>query len=163
MAFDLDSFEEAKKASVAQLLFKCARIINELGIEKLRKEAKQPKLRAAHMALFPHIDFEGTRATVLAEKLGISKQAIGQLVNELVAMGSLEKFPDPSDGRAKLIRFSTQGQLGLSRGLEILGNIEADLKERIGKKHMKRLHEALLALEKALLEKPRSDLDAQET
>ncbi|MEO2006862.1 MAG: hypothetical protein ABGY41_22515, partial [Candidatus Poribacteria bacterium] len=37
--------------------------------------------------LFPHIDFEGIRLTVLAARLGISKQAVGQLVGELQSMG----------------------------------------------------------------------------
>lgn len=152
MSFDIDSFEAAKRASVAQLLFKCARLLNEQGVARLRTKAGQPQLRAAHMTLFPHIAYSGTRATEIADKLGISKQAVGQLVGELVAMGALEQVPDPSDGRAKLIRFSTAGQMGLSEGLKVLADLEKDLEKRIGKHLMRQLHQALLAVEEVLTE-----------
>ena len=138
--------EAAKAQSVAQLLFKCARLLNDQGIALFRQRANQPKLRPAHATLFPHIDLGGTRLTVLAQRIGISKQAVGQLVAELEAMGSLERIPDPSDGRAKLIRFSEAGKMGLFQGLAVLAELEADLRGKIGNRHMDRLHEALTAL-----------------
>ena len=52
----------AKSASTAQLLFKCARLVNELALERLRLATGQA-LRPAHTALFPLIDLEGTRLT----------------------------------------------------------------------------------------------------
>ena len=68
-------------------------------------------IRPAHTALFPHIDLSGTRQTALARRMGVSKQAVGQLVSELEQMGALERVPDPSDGRARLVRFAA-GEAG---------------------------------------------------
>jgi len=151
MSFDVNKFEVAKRGSIAQLLFKCGRIINEIAIERLRKRANQPDLRVAHTHLFPHIDLAGTRLTDLAAKLGLTKQAVGQLVSELVDMGFLEKRPDPSDGRAKLIHFSKQGKESMFNGLALLGELEDNLRTRVGRRKMGQLHQALLALEVELV------------
>ena len=152
MTFNVDQFEAAKRGSTAQLLFKCGRIVNEIAIERLRKKVNQPGLRIAHTHLFPHIDLAGTRLTDLAAKLGLTKQAVGQLVSELEAMGFLEKVPDPADGRAKLICFSQEGKESMFGGLALLGELVADLTEKIGRRKMAQLHGALTALEAALIE-----------
>ncbi len=147
---ELTRIEAAKRASVVQLLFKCARLANEEALERVRQKSGVTNLRASHTALFPHIDFEGTRLTVLAQRLGISKQAVGQLVGELEQMGTLERVPDPSDGRAKLIRFSAQGRRWMMEGLGVLKEVEEDYAQKIGHERMEALYDALIALERVL-------------
>ncbi|MFV8749862.1 MarR family winged helix-turn-helix transcriptional regulator [Nannocystaceae bacterium ST9] len=138
--------EAAKAASVAQLLFKAARLLNERAIARVEPAPGAPRLRAAHTSLFPHIDHAGTRLTELARRLGISKQAVGQLVDELEQMGAVERFPDPEDGRAKLIRFSRRPGRSLLDGLSHLQTIEAELASELGPARMQALHEGLAAL-----------------
>jgi DNA-binding MarR family transcriptional regulator len=137
--------EAAKHASTLQLLFKAARLVNELGVARVRERSGEPRLRPAHTALFPHVDLEGTRLTELARRVGVSKQAVGQLVNELEEMGVLERVPDPSDGRARLVRF-TGGGAGLLEGLAVLIELERELAGAVGAQRMAGLREALLAL-----------------
>jgi DNA-binding MarR family transcriptional regulator len=155
---NIAEFEAKKRASVAQLLMKCGRLLNDRGVESMREEMGFEGLRAAHTNLFPHIDLEGTRLTDLAKRVGISKQAVGQLVDELEEMGALERVPDPQDGRAKLIRFGTDedGPM-LTRGLEVLSDLEAHMEQHIGSRRMKELHRALLAVEAWLLAECPSD------
>jgi len=150
MAFDLNAFEKAKKASVAQLLFKCARLVNEMAVARVRLAGRAPEFRVSHTHLFPHIDFQGTRLTVLAERLGVTKQAAGQWVTELEQMGVLEKIPDPSDGRAKLIRFSEFGKTSMVEGLSVLNQVEGELKSALGPEKFGQFHQTLLALESYL-------------
>ena len=139
--------EEAKRASVGQLLFKCARQIDELAIARLRETPGLEGLRRVHTNLFPHIDLEGTRLTQLAARVGISKQAVGQLVDELVELGGLERVADPHDGRAKLIRFRRRGgRFVLMQGLDTLREIEGELEAELGAAQMRSLHAALLRL-----------------
>lgn len=152
---DADDFEEKKRQSVAQLLFKCARLVNERAIERVNRGAEPgPPLRASHTALFPHLTSEGVRGAELAKKLGVTKQAISQLVAELEYWGVVEQVEDPTDGRAKLVRFTSKGERGLLQGLAVLGELEEELGDKIGKRRMQELHTALLALEKALREDP---------
>ena len=149
---DLKALERKKRASVGQLLFKCARLLNERAIDRVNRQVGQPVLRASHTNLFPHIDFEGVRLTELAQRLGITKQAVGQVVAELEEMGVVELRPDPSDGRAKLVRFTAKGAKGIEHGLSVLAELETELASKIGKRHMRALHQALLAAEAVLLE-----------
>lgn len=147
---ELARIEGAKAASMAQLLFKCARLFNEEALERVRRETGFDGLRVAHTSLMPHIDFHGTRLTVLASRLGISKQAVGQLVDEMEGMGALERVPDPDDGRAKLIRFSARGREWMMQGLGLLVELEREYAELIGPAQMEALRPALAALLEAL-------------
>ncbi len=147
---DAEKFEALKRQSVAQLLFKCARLVNERAILRVNERSPGPALRAAHTTLFPHLNAEGVRGADLAKKLGVTKQAVSQLVTELEEWGVVEQIADPQDGRAKLVRFSKKGQQALLQGLSVLGELEAELTDKIGKRRMQELHTALLALEKAL-------------
>jgi DNA-binding MarR family transcriptional regulator len=140
-----DKLEAEKAKSTLQLLFKAARLLNERAIARVRSRTKQP-VRVAHTSLLPHVDLEGTRLTELARRLGVTKQAAGQLVDELVEMGVLERVPDPADARAKLVRFSKQGRVGLLEGLAVLKELEEDVAAIIGDATMRTLHETLVAI-----------------
>ncbi len=137
---------ETKKAeSTLQLLFKAARLLNERAIGRVRERTGKP-LRVSHTALLPHLDLEGTRLTVLAERLGVSKQAAGQLVDELEEMGFVERARDPGDARAKLVRFSKRGQKSLFEGLAVLGELEVELRAIAGAAQLRVVREVLAAV-----------------
>ena len=51
----------------------------------------------------------GTRSTVLAQRAGVTKQAMSQLVRLMERQGYLEQVPDPADTRAKLVRMTDRG------------------------------------------------------
>lgn len=135
--------ERAKSESVLQLLFRAARLWNERALAVASKNSGIT-LRASHTAIFPHLDLEGTRLTVLASRLGISKQAVGQLVEELEGMGVLERTVDESDARARLVRFTPRGRKALMQGLSILKSLEDDVERVIGAKDLGRLHQNLV-------------------
>ncbi|MFT4628372.1 MAG: DNA-binding MarR family transcriptional regulator [Myxococcota bacterium] len=137
--------EALKRQSVLQVLFKVARLLSEQAIGRAR-EASGHALRPAHTSLFPHLEFEGQRLTALAARVGVSKQAIKPLVDELEAWGMVERVPDPSDGRAKLIRLSTTGGEAMVHGVGLLRALEAELAERVGEDSMEQLHHILLEL-----------------
>ena len=139
--------EAAKRASTAHLLIKCGRLVNEHALGTLPSLEGGHQPRAAHMALFPHIDLErGARVTELAGKLGITKQAVGQLVDDLEEFGIVERVPDPGDGRAKLVCFTTQGKSAMLGGLAHLRSVDRVLGRALGRDALRTLHEALLVL-----------------
>lgn len=144
-----EQLETQKRASVGQLLFKCARLLNEQALARVQEQTGQA-VRASHTALFPHVDLDGTRLTELARRAGLSKQQTFQLVEELEAMGLLERVPDPEDGRARLVRFSRRGRRGLLAGLAVLRGLEAELGATIGEGRMADLHDTLVRLEAVL-------------
>jgi DNA-binding MarR family transcriptional regulator len=144
---------QAVAGSTGQALLKAARLLDERALQRLARLPGAPPVRPAHTRLFPHLDLVGVRATALAERLGVSKQAITPLVADLVAWGVVEQVPDPSDGRARLVRFSAAGLGALVHGLSVLASFEAEVEARVGSGQMDAFREVLGAWVE-LLERP---------
>lgn len=118
---------------MGQLLLKASRLYNERAIARVRDRTGAERLTVAHTTVLPHLDLEGTRLTTLAERMNVSKQFVGQLLEELESLGVVERVPDPTDGRAKLVRFTAKGKRALLQGLDVLGEIERSLVEVLGR------------------------------
>jgi DNA-binding MarR family transcriptional regulator len=129
-----------------QLLFKAARLLDERALERVSQRKGRPRLRRSHTSLLPHIDLEGTRITDLAERLGVTKQAASQLVDDLEAVGVLAREPDPDDARARRVVFTRLGREGLLEGLALLRDMESELARSIGDESMHGLRRALVAI-----------------
>jgi DNA-binding MarR family transcriptional regulator len=142
-ARDWEALDLVKRASVGQLLLKGARLLDERALALVNAQGPKVELRPAHTSLFPHIDPQGTRLTELARRLGVTKQAAGQLVSDLESLEVLERLDDPEDGRAKLVRFTKKGIEALHHGLSVLRGIEGTLERRLGAGRMRELHAAL--------------------
>lgn len=93
--------------------------------------------------LLAGIDLDGTRLVVLAERARIPKQTALALVNGLEASGYVERVPDPSDGRARLIRLTPRARAGLPFATAEEARIEAAWADRLGPRRLKALREAL--------------------
>ena len=128
--------------STLELLFRAARLVNERAVASARRDGAKD-LRLAHTQLFPHITFDGVRITTIAKRLEVSKQAIGPLVDELVDEGLVERIPDPSDARAKLVRWTPRGGEALRHGLGVLARLEDELARRVGRARMDALGDTL--------------------
>jgi DNA-binding MarR family transcriptional regulator len=138
--------EAAKGESTLQLLFKASRLLDERALRRVSERTGRPPLRRSHTSLLPHIDLEGTRITVLAERLGVTKQAASQLVDDLEAIGVLAREPDPDDARARRVVFTRAGRQGLLDGLAELREMEGELARSIGDESMAALRRALIAI-----------------
>lgn len=145
-----ERLEAAKRASTLQVLFKVARLLDEVALERIA-ERGGPRLRRSHMSLFPHISLEGTRITELADKLGITKQAISKLVDDLEQTGIVSRKEDPDDARARLVMFTRRGREGFFEGLSVLHELETELLTLLGKTRLGQLRSALLDIHDQLL------------
>jgi DNA-binding MarR family transcriptional regulator len=63
----------------------------------------------AFATVMPLLDTTGMRSTALAQRTGVTKQAISQLIRLLEERKYVEQAPDPTDTRAKVIRLTTRG------------------------------------------------------
>jgi DNA-binding MarR family transcriptional regulator len=77
-----------------------------------------------HSTVLAYLDEDGVRATELARLSGREKQVVGRLVDELEEIGYVERRPDPSDRRAKLIVPTERGLEQLQLRDEIVAEIE---------------------------------------
>ena len=105
-------------------------------------------VRPAHFTVFQHIPPEGIRLTALAEAALMTKQSMGYLVDDLEALGYVERVPDPTDRRAKVVRLTARGRAVEKTVRTVIRQIEADWAARLGQKeyqHLTRLLRALIA------------------
>jgi DNA-binding MarR family transcriptional regulator len=116
------------------------------GFEELHRrlaERGYADIRHAHGCVFRYVERDGVRLTDLAELAGYSKQAVGEFVADLEALGYAERVPDPVDRRAKIIRLTPRGMEAKEAALEIFGAIEREWAEQIGEKRVAALRDAL--------------------
>ena len=66
-------------------------------------------LNAAHLGLWRYPGLEGLRPSQLADRRGITKQSVNDLLAHLEQHGYLMRVPDPADGRARVIRLTSKG------------------------------------------------------
>ncbi|MFD4432886.1 MarR family winged helix-turn-helix transcriptional regulator [Nocardia sp. NPDC058497] len=96
-------------------------------------------VRAAHAPVFQVIDPEGTRLTVLAERAGMTKQAMGELIRHLTDRGYVAVGPDPADGRARLVRLTDRGWSAVEAGVRVVEQFDRHLDEVVGSAEVDRL------------------------
>ena len=103
-------------------------------------------IRPAHGCVFGHIDPDGSRLTDLAERAHMTKQSVGEVTNDLEQRGYVERVPDPSDGRAKIIRLTARGHEAQALGWDLIDDIEREWAERFGAERIAALRETLEAV-----------------
>ena len=103
-------------------------------------------IRVTHGCVFGNIDPEGSRLTDLADRAHMTKQSVGEVASDLEQRGYVERVPDPSDGRAKIIRLTARGRAAQTIGRGLIDDIERDWAERFGIERVAALREALEAI-----------------
>jgi DNA-binding MarR family transcriptional regulator len=100
----------------------------------------------AQARVFQRIAPGGSRLTDLAEQAQITKQSAGFLVDQLERAGYVERVPDPTDARARLVRISERGTRAVPLAAEVVAEVEAEWEAHLGKQRMRQLREALTRL-----------------
>ena len=83
-------------------------------------------IRPAHLQVFGVIKANGSRLTDLADSAGLSLSSMAELVDDLEALGYVQRQPDPSDRRAKLVGLTPSGWRAIRTGRAIIEQIEHD-------------------------------------
>src|SRR5688500_9627347 len=88
--------------------------------------------KPSHSAVFAQIGQEGSRLTELARGANVTPQAMGELVDELEELGYVERRPDPTDRRAKLIVLTPRGHECIAAGIATIEGIEERIDQILG-------------------------------
>jgi DNA-binding MarR family transcriptional regulator len=102
--------------------------------------------RVPHTHVTAYIKAEGSRLTDLAIQARMTRPAMAELVDDLQRLGIVERRPDPSDGRAKLICLTDQGWSAMRTGHHIIAQLEAEYAHLIGDQHFETMCQAMQAL-----------------
>lgn len=147
---------EPSEPFVGLLMFIAARDVENRVVAAMRR-AGIDDITLAQARVAARIGPHGTRLTELAEQAQVTKQTATALVDRLEAAGYVERVPDPSDGRARLVRLTDRAQtlMPVARGEE--QQIEQEWEAHLGRTRMRQLREALTLLRE--ITDPYRDLD----
>lgn len=120
-------------------------------MESFRRELVDEQLPAPASGLRPsQLRFlsltpaDGMRVTDLADRLGMTKQALGEFANELERQGFLESQRDPADKRVRILKPTRKGLKAVAAGNVAIQNVEARWRERLGDDAWAELRDLLL-------------------
>ncbi len=106
---------------------------NDVGVPlALANLAARAQVGAAHIHITRHLALDGSRLTELAQRAGMSKQAMGDLVTQCEAWGLVAREADPADARARLVRFTPTGLAWLQAFREAVAQAEAEFRAEVG-------------------------------
>jgi DNA-binding MarR family transcriptional regulator len=103
-------------------------------------------LTTAQMRLVQRIGPRGSRLTDLAEQAQVTKQTAGYLVDRLERAGWVERVPDPTDGRARLIRLTDRAQQAIPIANAAVAEVTATWQAHLGSRRTRQLRQTLTAL-----------------
>lgn len=94
--------------------------------------AARAQISAAIVHITRHLPLGGARLGELAHSAGMSKQAMGDLVDQCVAWGLVRRDPDPRDARARRIVFTPTGLDWLQAFRRAVEQAEAEFRAAVG-------------------------------
>jgi len=94
--------------------------------------AARAQVGAAHIHITRHLPLDGARLTDLAHQAGMTKQAMGDLVDQCAAWGLVVREPDPRDGRARRVRFTETGLGWLAAFRQAVTQAEVEFRAELG-------------------------------
>jgi DNA-binding MarR family transcriptional regulator len=103
-----------------------------VDFRELLAESGINDVRPTHGCVFRFVHGDGIRLTELASLAGLTKQSLGEIVDDLAGLGYLERYPDPTDKRAKLIRLTAKGLEAQRIGFSLFAKLEEDWAEAFG-------------------------------
>lgn len=96
------------------------------------------------------ISGQGATVSVLAERAGISKQAMADLVRHLEEHAYVVRVPDPTDGRAQFVLPTDRGREVVAIAQATVPDVENRVDELIGARRLQQLREDLASIVREL-------------
>ena len=137
--------EEIVPVSTAVWMFVACRHVEQRVLDHLRTGGFDD-LTLAQGRIAARLREEGMRLTELAAAAQVTKQSAGFLVDQLERAGYVERRPDPTDARARLVVVAERGRHAQARAREVEEAVEAEWEAHLGADRMAALREALLDL-----------------
>jgi len=130
-------------ALIGALLRVPAQAIHRRLIKELNA-AGFAELRLPHIAVFQFPGPDGVRPTTLADRAGISKQAMNQLLRSLEDCGYVERSDAPEDRRSRAVRLTKRGRAAFAKISDILRDVEREWSAELGTKRFAELKALLV-------------------
>ncbi len=131
-----------RAANLRQCLLRTSRLVNIAIVEGLHQRGFI-KLRSTHTTLLSNLDLEGSSLTTIAQRAGITKQAMGRLADELVQLNYITKTRSKDDKRLIKIELTPSGLKLMKHSFTIMNELENRCSSRLGINNFKKLLNSL--------------------
>jgi DNA-binding MarR family transcriptional regulator len=142
LAFTDDSNLEWRHHNFGRLLLNAFRYFEHGLIVRLHSMGHE-EIRRVHLSVMRQMDFGGTGVTVLAERAGVTKQAMSHFVQKCEDLGYVSRQRDPEDGRGIIVVFTAKGKRLMTTMKGIIDVLEAEMTTALGEKKTEAVREGL--------------------
>jgi DNA-binding MarR family transcriptional regulator len=104
----------------------------EQRVLEILAENGHNEVRFSQVNLTRNLDLTGTITTELARRAGMTKQAMGEIVEQCEQLGLVERIRDKRDARAKIVRFTDLGLEWLEAFHGALTRAEQEMRDELG-------------------------------
>jgi DNA-binding MarR family transcriptional regulator len=111
-------------------------------------------LSAAHVGLWRYPGLDELRPSQVADRVGITKQSVNDLLGHLEQHGYISRVPDLVDGRARVIRLTPKGRRLQQTIYAEAGAAQLRIEEILGSRGFTQLHHSLELLSEQLTDSP---------
>ena len=142
MAADDFSDDRWRQAHLGRLLGHAMRRFDARVLQLMARDVEVPlalsnlaardQVTAAHVHITRHLSLNGDRLTDLAQRAGMTKQAMAALVDQCEAWGLVTRGADPQDARARRVRFTPTGLAWLRAFRDAVAQAEAEFRAEVG-------------------------------
>jgi DNA-binding MarR family transcriptional regulator len=140
-----DQAEEPERTNLGLLCYFPYRAM-ETRVMQALAAAGFDDLTAAQSRVFQRVGPSGTRLTDLAEQARVTKQTAGFLVDQLERAGYVQRVPDPTDARARLVQMAARGRSVVEVARTVEAEVEAEWTAHLGRPAAAQLRRALTRL-----------------
>ncbi len=103
-------------------------------------------IRPAHANVFPFVPRDGITISALAERAMVRKQTMAQSIDELERLGYVERRPNPTDRRSRLVFLTERGASVRPLTLKTAARVEKGWARLTSPQELEALRASLLRL-----------------
>jgi DNA-binding MarR family transcriptional regulator len=150
MSSAIDRLRKRREQMLLRLLLRLTRAMNDETTGRV--QALGFVLQPSYPRLLGNLEAggSGTRIAALARRMGTTRQAVSQLVQEIEDKGYVERRPDPDDKRGVVIHFTPRGRKMLAHAMRVMKKIEAEYALVLGEGGLEKLKQLLSKLADAV-------------
>ena len=139
------SIQARRKRVIGRLWVRAAKAFQEIAVQRIRDRGHDD-YRVGDNVVLIHLEDQGNRMSELAARSGVTKQAISQVVRDLERRELVERAPDPSDGRAQIVRLTARGKALMDDGIDVVFALDEELSAIVEPGEIDAMRDALIRL-----------------
>jgi DNA-binding MarR family transcriptional regulator len=138
----LDEFTGLRGDDLGTLLLSAASAISQRALAEVAAKG-HPLVRGSHIAVFTGLEANGTNISTLADRAGVSRQAMAALVKEVEQIGYVTTRPDDDDRRAVRVELTASGARFCRDAAAVSRRLTARWEAEFGAERLERLRSQL--------------------